>query len=97
MTEVDGLNCDAGKPRGDPVEQRPQSQRKADQRDLIQGDREMARDVRRYHGKLLIKPSQAAVTRIRKRLRDELRSLRGSNAQAVINGSTRSSAGGPPI
>jgi RNA-directed DNA polymerase len=41
-------------------------------------------NVRRYHGKLLIKPSQAAIRRIRKRLRDELRSLRGSNAQAVI-------------
>ena len=41
-------------------------------------------NVRRYHGKLLIKPSKAAVRRIRKRLRDELRSLRGSNAQAVI-------------
>jgi RNA-directed DNA polymerase len=41
-------------------------------------------NVRRYHGKLLIKPSKAAIRRIRKRLRDELRSLRGSNAQAVI-------------
>ena len=41
-------------------------------------------NVRRYHGKLLIKPSKAAIRRIRERLRDELRSLRGSNAQAVI-------------
>ena len=41
-------------------------------------------NVRRYHGKLLIKPSKAALRRIRKRLREELRSLRGSNAQAVI-------------
>jgi RNA-directed DNA polymerase len=41
-------------------------------------------NARRYRAKLLIKPSQAAVRRIRKRLRDELRSLRGSNAQAVI-------------
>ena len=41
-------------------------------------------NVRRYRQKLLIKPSKAAVRRIRKRLRDELRSLRGSNAQAVI-------------
>ena len=40
--------------------------------------------VRRYRGKLLIKPSKQAVRRIRKRLRDELRSLRGSNAVAVI-------------
>jgi RNA-directed DNA polymerase len=41
-------------------------------------------NVRRYRGKLLIKPSKAAVKRIRERLRSELRSLRGSNAQAVI-------------
>jgi RNA-directed DNA polymerase len=41
-------------------------------------------NVRRYHGKLLIKPSKAAVRRIRERLRAELRSLRGANAQAVI-------------
>jgi RNA-directed DNA polymerase len=40
--------------------------------------------VRRYHGKLLIKPSKAAVRRIRERLRTETRSLRGANAQAVI-------------
>jgi hypothetical protein len=40
--------------------------------------------IRRYHGKLLIKPSKAAVKRIRGRLRAELRSLRGANAQAVI-------------
>ena len=37
-------------------------------------------NVRRYRGKLLIKPSKAAIRRIRERLRDELRSLRGSNA-----------------
>jgi RNA-directed DNA polymerase len=41
-------------------------------------------NVRRYHGKPLIKPSKAAQRRIRERLRTELRSLRGSNAQAVI-------------
>ena len=35
-------------------------------------------------GKLLIKPSKAAVRRIRERLRAEMRSLRGANAQAVI-------------
>jgi RNA-directed DNA polymerase len=40
--------------------------------------------IRRYHGKLLIKPSKTAVKRIRERLRTELRSLRGANAQAVI-------------
>jgi RNA-directed DNA polymerase len=41
-------------------------------------------NVRRYHGKLLIKPSKAAIRRIRERLRTELRSLRGSNARAVL-------------
>ena len=41
-------------------------------------------NVRRYHGKLLIKPSKAAIKRIRERLRTEMRSLRGANAQAVI-------------
>jgi len=40
--------------------------------------------VRRYRGKLLIKPSKKAVRRIRERLRTEMRSLRGANAQAVI-------------
>ena len=42
-------------------------------------------NVRRYpNGKLLIKPSKAAVTRFRQRLRTEMRDLRGSNAAAVI-------------
>jgi len=41
-------------------------------------------NVRRYHGKLLIKPAKAAARRIRERLRTELRSLRGTNAAAVI-------------
>jgi len=41
-------------------------------------------NVRRYHGKLLIKPSNAAVRRIRERLRTELRALRGSNVGAVL-------------
>jgi RNA-directed DNA polymerase len=41
-------------------------------------------NVRRYGTKPLIKPSKAAVRRIRERLRTELRSLRGTNAQAVI-------------
>ena len=41
--------------------------------------------IRRYRsGKLLIKPSTAAVKRIRKRLAAELRSLRGANVLAVI-------------
>jgi RNA-directed DNA polymerase len=41
-------------------------------------------NVRRYRGKLPIKPSKAAVRRIRKRLAAELRALRGHNAAAVI-------------
>jgi RNA-directed DNA polymerase len=41
-------------------------------------------NVRRYGGKLLIKPSKAALRRIRERLRTEMRALRGSNAAAVI-------------
>lgn len=41
-------------------------------------------NVRHYRDKTLIKPSKAAVRRIRERLHAELRSLRGSNAQAVI-------------
>jgi RNA-directed DNA polymerase len=40
--------------------------------------------IRRYGGKLLIKPSKAAVRRIRQRLRAETLALRGSNAEAVI-------------
>jgi RNA-directed DNA polymerase len=41
-------------------------------------------NIRRYRSKLLIKPSQAAVRRLRERLASELRTLRGSNAMAVI-------------
>jgi RNA-directed DNA polymerase len=41
-------------------------------------------NVRRYGTKPLIRPSKAAVRRIRQRLHAELRSLRGSNAEAVI-------------
>jgi RNA-directed DNA polymerase len=40
--------------------------------------------VRRYRGKLLIKPSKAAVKRIRKRLTTEMKALRGHNAQMVL-------------
>ncbi|MFE9881629.1 group II intron reverse transcriptase/maturase [Streptomyces sp. NPDC005784] len=40
--------------------------------------------IRRYHGKLLIKPSREAVRRIRNRLRTEIRSLHGANAAAVL-------------
>jgi RNA-directed DNA polymerase len=41
-------------------------------------------NVRSYGGKLLRKPSKAAVNGIRKRLAAEVLSLRGTNAQAVI-------------
>jgi RNA-directed DNA polymerase len=41
-------------------------------------------NVRRHSGKLLIKPSKAAIRRIRKKLAAEMHALRGSNAQAVL-------------
>jgi RNA-directed DNA polymerase len=41
-------------------------------------------NVRYPNRKLLIKPSQAAVKRVRERLASELRTLRGGNAMAVI-------------
>ncbi|MER7795697.1 group II intron reverse transcriptase/maturase [Streptomyces sp. NPDC097640] len=41
-------------------------------------------NVRRYDGQLLIKPSRAAVKKIKERLRDEVTALRGSNAAALI-------------
>jgi RNA-directed DNA polymerase len=41
-------------------------------------------NVRRYHRKLLIKPSKAAVKRLRERLAAQTRRLRGLNAVAVI-------------
>ncbi|MEU6722057.1 group II intron maturase-specific domain-containing protein, partial [Nonomuraea sp. NPDC046802] len=41
-------------------------------------------NVRRYNGTLLIKPSKAAIQRIRERLRVEFRALRGANEAAVI-------------
>jgi RNA-directed DNA polymerase len=52
---------------------------------LTEGFDYLGFNVRRYrHGKLLIKPSDDAVRRLRKRLANEMRSLRGSNARAVI-------------
>lgn len=41
-------------------------------------------NVRRYDGKLLIKPAKTAVRRIRERLRAEVRALRGANASALL-------------
>ncbi|MEV0806547.1 group II intron reverse transcriptase/maturase [Micromonospora sp. NPDC050200] len=40
--------------------------------------------VRRYHGKLLVKPSKTAVKRVRQRLAAEIRALRGANAAVVL-------------
>jgi RNA-directed DNA polymerase len=42
-------------------------------------------NVRRYHGKLLIKPSKAAVRQLRERLAAEVKALNGSNGTAVIS------------
>jgi RNA-directed DNA polymerase len=42
-------------------------------------------NVRRYHGKLLIKPSKAAVRQLRERLTAEVKALNGANATAVIS------------
>ncbi|MGH9242767.1 MAG: group II intron maturase-specific domain-containing protein, partial [Acidimicrobiales bacterium] len=41
-------------------------------------------NVRRYQGKLLIKPSNAAIKRHRERLTAEVKALRGANAAAVV-------------
>src|SRR5487761_764798 len=52
---------------------------------LSQGFDFLGFNVRRYpNRKLLIKPSQAAIRRVRERLASELRTLRGGNAMAVI-------------
>jgi RNA-directed DNA polymerase len=52
--------------------------------DLEDGFDFLGFNVRRFHHKLvLIRPSQEAVRRIRRRLRKEMRALRGSNAAAV--------------
>lgn len=51
---------------------------------LSQGFDFLGFNIRRYRsGKLIIKPSRAAVKRIRKRLADEMRILRGANSAAV--------------
>ena len=52
---------------------------------LTQGFDFLGWNFRRYpNGKLLIKPSKAAIRKHRERLADETRALRGSNAGAVI-------------
>jgi RNA-directed DNA polymerase len=40
--------------------------------------------ARRHHGKLIIKPSKAAIRRVKHRLATELRALRGANAATVL-------------
>jgi RNA-directed DNA polymerase len=51
---------------------------------LSEGFDTLGFNVRRYNRKLLIKPSRAAVRRLRERLAAEMRTLRGGNAMAVI-------------
>src|ERR1039457_4992237 len=51
---------------------------------LSQGFDFLGFNVRRYGRKLLIKPGKAAIRRVRERLAAEMRTLRGSNAMAVI-------------
>ncbi len=51
---------------------------------LDQGCDFLGFNIRRFRGKLLTKPSTAALRRTRERLATEVRSLRGANAEAVI-------------
>ncbi len=52
---------------------------------MTQGFDFLGFNLRRYGGKLLVKPSKAALARVRERLRTEVRSLRGANAEALIS------------
>src|SRR6266487_6552222 len=52
-------------------------------------------NARRYRGKLLIKPSKAAIKRIRARLSAEMKALRGPASRRSSSGSTRSFGAGP--
>jgi Group II intron, maturase-specific domain len=53
--------------------------------ELVDGFDFLGFNIRRYpNGKLLIKPSKAAVQRIRSRLAAEVKALHGANAEAVI-------------
>jgi RNA-directed DNA polymerase len=51
---------------------------------LSQGFDFLGFNVRRYGCKLLIKPGKAVIKRVRERIAAEIRTLRGSNAMAVI-------------
>jgi RNA-directed DNA polymerase len=51
---------------------------------LDQGVDFLGFNIRRYRGKLLTKPSNDALRRIRKRLSTEMKALRGANADGVI-------------
>ena len=63
-----------------PVVQRGQDGNRRSRR----GVRLLGFTIRRYAGKLLIRPSKAAVKRVKHRLAAEIRALRGSNAPAVL-------------
>lgn len=52
---------------------------------LDQGCDFLGFNIRRFRGKLLTKPSDAALRHIRERLSTEMRALRGANADAVIS------------
>jgi len=51
---------------------------------LDQGVDFLGFEIRRYRGKLLTKPGKEALRQIRKRLSEEMKALRGANADAVI-------------
>jgi RNA-directed DNA polymerase len=59
------------------------NERKTQIVDLSQGCDFLSFNIRRYRGKLLIKPSADAIKRIRGRLRSEVRALYGANVAAV--------------
>ena len=65
---------------------------------LTEGFDFLGASVRRYPGgKLLIKPSKAAIRRLRERLAAETRALRGANAMAVIARLTPIIRGSPRV
>jgi RNA-directed DNA polymerase len=59
------------------------NERKTQIVDLSQGCDFLSFNIRRYRGKLLIKPSADAIKRIRRRMRSEVRALYGANVAAV--------------
>ena len=63
---------------------------------LDQGVDFLGFEIRRFGGKLLTKPSKAALRQIRNRLSAEVRPCEGPTPTRSSDGSTRSSPGGPP-